>query len=300
MSETSTSMIDVLENKAVYIDGLLDGKGSVELVDVHPRIVPKGYTSEYLAVRAARTSYGLGLKDPVTDSKLLRYLFVHKHTSPLEMCGVTLRLVIPKANCIHFLRHRTGKFNEFSQRYAEVPEESNYYNPLKYENGIRLQSKTNKQGSDVKSTNLLEDAKTQEIQKLMLEANKHIDSLRNIYHQMIQAGLAKEIARYWLPMSEYTTIYVQFDLNNLLKMVHLRADDEHAQWETVVYAQAISKLVKPLFPAIFDAFEDCSQGMYLTRSEIDSLISGVISDKLGKLEKETLKKKAERLNINII
>jgi hypothetical protein len=47
-------LIDILEGKKTLIDGLLDGKGSVQLVDVSPRLVPEGYTSEYRAVQSAR------------------------------------------------------------------------------------------------------------------------------------------------------------------------------------------------------------------------------------------------------
>ncbi len=49
-------LIDVLEGKKTLIEGLLDGKGSVQLVDVGPRLVPEGYTSEYRSVQSARVS----------------------------------------------------------------------------------------------------------------------------------------------------------------------------------------------------------------------------------------------------
>lgn len=95
-------LYDVLEGKKTFIGNLLDGRGSVQLVDVSPRMCPKGYGPEYLMVRAARTSFGLGLKDPVTDAKLLRYLLVNYHTSPIEMGSVTFRLVLPKDIAVHY------------------------------------------------------------------------------------------------------------------------------------------------------------------------------------------------------
>lgn len=141
--------------KIKEITGLLDGKASVQVAEISPRIVPVGYTPEYLVVRGARVSYGHGLKDPEADTQLIDFLARNRHTSPIELINVTFRLTISKAMAIQFLRHRTGKFNEFSQRYAEVGQEGDdtWYNPLEWVHGIRIPSLTNKQGSDITDDN---------------------------------------------------------------------------------------------------------------------------------------------------
>jgi thymidylate synthase (FAD) len=187
------------------IMGLLDGKASVQLIEVSPRIVPIGYTPEFLAVRAARVSFGYGLKTPELDTALLNYLLRNRHTSPIEMPNVTFRLTIPKAMAIQFLRHRTGKFNEFSQRYAEVGEEGDdtWYNPLNWDQGIRIPSLSNKQGSNLTKGDDPHELETiSKIRSLYTEAETHIVALHSLYHKMIDTGLAKEIARFVLPMSE--------------------------------------------------------------------------------------------------
>ena len=288
-------LIDILEGKKTLIDGLLDGKGSVQLVDVSPRLVPEGYTSEYMSIRAARVSFGLGLKDPMTDEKLLRYLIVNYHTSPLEMCNATFRVVCPLAVCVHFLRHRTGHFNQFSMRYAEVPEEENFYDPLKYEHGIREGSKLNKQSS----IDIQNNEKVEKLKETLEKANSLVKELRSTYHTLVDQGLGKEIARFYLPNSEYTTIYMQFDLNNLMKMLTLRAES-HTQHETQVYAQAMMDLVEPIFPVSIGVLKERMSGFGLLGSEIAILKGEKPLDSMVSIsEKKALKEKAETLGIKL-
>jgi thymidylate synthase (FAD) len=284
-------MYDVLEGKKTLISGLLDGKGSVELVDVGPRLCPKGYGPEYMIARAARTSFGLGLKDPITDAKLVRYLIMNYHTSPLEMCNATFRLVVPKDIAVHFLRHRTGKFNQFSQRYAEVKDESYFYDPTAYENGIRTGTKLNKQSS----VNIENEETKTKITEKMNQANDLVRQIHHLYSEMIELGLAKEIARFYLPSGEYTTLFCQFDLNNLIRMLTLRADD-HSQHETTVYAKAMLELVTPLFPVCVEVFNERMNGMSLLNNEIEVIKGNKDIKEIASIsEKSALKEKMERL-----
>lgn len=293
---SQVEMYDCLDGRQTLIDGLLDGKGSVELVDVSPRLCPKGYTPEYLMVRGARTSFGLGLKDPITDSKLLRYLLVNYHTSPIELANATFRVVCPKAVAIHFLRHRTGHFNEFSQRYAEVPETQNFYNPLEYEHGVREGTKLNKQSS----SDITDPAKKQALNETLEKANELLRQTHELYHTLVSQGLAKEIARFYLPMSEYTTLYIQMDLNNLSKMFMLRCDD-HTQHETVVFARAMMQLVEPLFPVCMQVLRERMNGMSLLESELAVLRGEKDLQELVSIsEKKALQEKAEQLRVTLL
>jgi thymidylate synthase (FAD) len=288
-----TELYDILTDKKRLIVGLLDGKGSVELVDVSPRLVPKGYTSEFAMVQAARTSFGLGLKDPETDAKLLRYLLVNYHTSPIEMCNATFRLVVPKDILTHFLRHRTGKFNVESLRYHEIKEKSNFYNPLLNENGIRRGMKLNKQSSEV----IDNEEQINKIKEKMGKANELTTQIHELYSEMIELGLANEIARFWLPCSEYVTAYIQFDVSNLLKMLTLRVDS-HTQMETTEYAKAMLELITPIFPTCVEVLKERMSGMSLMESEIDVIISNKDIKELKSVsEKASLKEKIKRLKI---
>ncbi len=288
-------LYDVLEGKKTFIGNLLDGRGSVQLVDVSPRMCPKGYGPEYLMVRAARTSFGLGLKDPVTDAKLLRYLLVNYHTSPIEMGSVTFRLVLPKDIATHFLRHRMASVNVYSMRYSEVTEEENFYDPTKYEHGIRTGTKLNQQSSK----DIEDEEQKEKIREKMEQANDLTRQIHVLYSEMIKLGLAKEIARFWLPCSEYTTLFYQMDLNNLLKMLTLRTDD-HSQHETTVYAKAMLELIRPLFPTCVEVFEERTSGMGLLKSEIDVILGNKDIKEIASVsERAALKQKLERLKIEI-
>lgn len=289
----NSSLVDILEGKKKIVVGLLDGKGSVELVDVSPRLVPEGYTSEFAMIQAARTSFGLGLKDPLTDTKLLRYLLVNYHTSPIEMCNATFRLVIPKDILTHFLRHRTGKFNVESLRYHEISEKSNFYNPLLNENGIRKGLKLNKQSSEI----IDNEEQIHNIKEKMKKANELTIQIHELYSEMIELGLANEIARFWLPCSEYVIAYIQFDVSNLMKMLTLRVDS-HTQMETTEYAKAMLDLITPIFPTCVEVLKERMEGMSLMESEIQ-VIKGEkdINEIKSISEKASLREKMKRLNL---
>ena len=254
---------------------LLDA-GSVQLVDVspHPSTCPENRTAEYRIVQAARVSYGNDLKSVDEDARLLRYLIRNNHTSPLEMCSVTYRVVIPRAIALHFLRHRTGKFNEISQRYVTMPAD-NFYVPAP-----RLQSTRNHQGSDLKA-DIPVDVQT-ELDTLLTTARAQLASLHEVYEKLIHAGMAKEAARFILPGGEYTTLYMQFDLNNLIKMLRLRNDPEHAQYETYLYARAMQQLAEPYFPTVFQVVREMSSAVVFSAVEITALQSKVpLTSKTG-------------------
>src|SRR5579883_1558077 len=110
------------------------------------------------------------LKDKAIDDNLVKYLYRNHHTSPFEMVKFTFHIRCPIFVRTHLIRHRTANVNEFSQRYSEI-KDGEYYSPQ--EMGIRLQSKTNKQGS-APSDN--EDIKRQLSEKCS-EAENHLDTL---------------------------------------------------------------------------------------------------------------------------
>ncbi len=301
-SENVVETYDAFEQlHTKIIGGLLDGKACVELVEVSPRICPVGYTPEYLCVRGARVSFGYGLKTPELDNNLLKYLLRNRHTSPIELPNVTFRLTIPTAIAIHFLRHRTGKFNQLSQRYAEIGKQGDdtWFHPLKWDQGIRIQSKINKQGSSTDEQNEEDANRIMHIMRLYSEAENHIEKIHSLYHQMINLGLANEIARMVLPMSEYTILYCQWDMNNLSKLLHLRADYEHAQKETAVIATAMLDLVKPLFPTIIDHLEGQLNGLTLSQEEILILKQQKIPPHVKGSFRTELIEKARKLGVNV-
>ncbi len=222
-------------------------QGKVKLVDCMPRLILPGHLAEESIVRSARVSFGTGLKSAQEDQKLIRYLVKNQHTSPLESVKFTFAIRCPKFVAIQLIRHRTANINEFSQRYAEIDEDL-YHKPSVVSNGIRMQCPFNKQSS---SGEKIPEGKELLIKEKVRETEDLLDQVLVKYHELVDLGVAKEIARFCLPMGIYTDLYYTMDLNNLLKFLKLRVD-EHAQYETRVFAQAMLDLIRPLVPTVLE------------------------------------------------
>jgi thymidylate synthase (FAD) len=106
-------------------------------------------------------------------------------------------------------------------------------------------------------------------EKLTASEKSLQDEARRIYQERLDAGVAREQARKDLPLSTYTEAYWKIDLHNLLNFLSLRMDD-HAQQEIREYATAIGQqIVQPLFPVVWEAFEDYRLGSrFLSRLDV--------------------------------
>lgn len=197
-------------------------------------------------LKAARmsTNNPTGVSE-VKDDGLRDYLWRHQHTSPFEFAELILEIKCPIFVAREWMRHRTQSFNEFSQRYSEAIDE--YYLPDL--DRLMSQSQTNNQGSDAPLD--LEDREF--IRELMqAEQTTHL----NNYMQILDMGLARELARNNMPVSNYTKFRVKANLKNWLHFINLRISDK-AQYEIRVYADTIfNQIIKALFPKIADTFEE--------------------------------------------
>ena len=195
-------------------------------------------------VRAARVSYDAEWRtgtDAGSDSRLIRYLWRNKHTSPFESVNFTFEVKAPIFVLRQWHRHRTWSYNEVSARYAELPEE--YYVPALEK--ITTQSTDNKQMRTDEEHPLAEAI-----------ANTLRNSHREMftrYHELLEAGCPRELARTLLPLSTYSRMFATVDLHNLFHFLRLRLH-EHAQYEIRVYAEAMLKLIQPIVPIAVSAF----------------------------------------------
>jgi thymidylate synthase (FAD) len=196
-------------------------------------------------VQAARVSYGKGTKTLREDRGLIRYLLRHKHTTPFEMVEFKFHIKLPIFIARQWIRHRTANVNEYSGRYSEMKDE--FYTPAMDQ--IRPQSTMNRQG---RSEEKMEDADAQYIHDKLSTTQS---DLFGGYQDLLERGLAREIARINLPLSNYTEWYWKIDLHNLFHFLRLRIDD-HAQYEIRVFAEAMANIVKETVPVAWEAFED--------------------------------------------
>lgn len=235
--------------------------GFVTLVDCMPRMIKdEEESADHAIAEAARCSYQRGTKTMADDKTLIRYLMRHNHSSPFEMIEFKFHCKLPIYTARQMVRTRTASLNELSGRYSEMPEEYDIPGEL------RVQSLTNTQGSE----GGLDEETVRKLTGLM---NLQLKDGFNFYHQLLEAGVAREQARIVLSLATYTEWFWKIDLHNLLHFLDLRCDG-HAQKEIQVYANAILDLLKPIVPWSLEAWEDYSPyrgGMLLTRFEVEAI-----------------------------
>jgi len=235
MSHSQNEQADALLDKEFPV---LD-HGFVRLVDY--------MGSDAAIVQAARVSYGEGTKKVSEDRALIRYLMRQGHTSPFEMVEFKFHVKLPIFVARQWIRHRTANVNEYSGRYSVMKPE--FYLPEAKD--VRFQSTVNKQGR-------AEEEVPDELKQRFIEflQKTHAASYEE-YERLIEAGLARELARIGLPLSLYTEWYWKIDLHNLFHFLRLRLDP-HAQLEIRQYANIMADMVKIVCPMAYEAFTDYS------------------------------------------
>lgn len=217
-------------------------KGWIELQDV--------MGDDLAIVNAARVSFMGESKGPDKDKKLLFYLLQHRHTSPFEQVEFKFRVHAPVVTWWQWVRHRTWSFNAQSGRYMTF-EDGEFYVPQAW----RKQSPSNKQAS-------LGELTEEESRPLFEALAGHYEQGYRLYQQALDAGVARELARMFLPgFAVYYTWVAKCDAHNLMHFLHLRMAEE-AQYEIRVYAKAIYEhFFKPAVPWTAEAFEKFILGL---------------------------------------
>lgn len=241
-------------------------------------VLDKGYIKlvDYLGcdntvVAAARHSYDKGLDqdDMSGNEKLINYLMREKHTSPFEQPAMVFEVKAPIMVFREWHRHRTGKLNEMSGRYAQLLRE--FYVPE--QSRVQLQSKTNKQGSGdpIDPGTALEF-----LRRLEMQCNNAFD----LYEEALSNGIAKELARIMLPVNTYSKMVFQCDIHNWMNFLRLRCDTK-AQWEIRQYANEIYKVMQEAFPVVSAAFEEyVLKSTLLSRSESQTLKEIILNNNM--------------------
>lgn len=213
------------------------------------RVLDHGYVAlvdvmgdDRTPARTARTSFrNHKERTPEEDAKLTDYLVRNRHTTPIEFCQVRFYMKMPIFVARQLVRHRTASINEVSYRYVKAARE--FYIPAL--DRMQRKSEVNKQGSS--SAVVDHPAECRNIMATI--GNYAFDA----YDELLENGLAPELARSVLPCGTYTEWYWQNDLHNTLHMLRLRLDP-HAQYEIRVYAEAMLDLLRPRFPTIVESW----------------------------------------------
>jgi thymidylate synthase (FAD) len=185
---------------------------------------------------AARVSFDKQASNytPAQNAKLLHYLAAHNHITPFTHPQITLRETIPIFVARQRFKHVVGfSYNEISRRYVDSP--PSFYTPDHWRNRPEGSVKQGSQGVNISS-----DFYTGRY-------NIFIEKSKQLYQDMLAAGIAPEQARMALPQSMMTSYYVTGSLAAFARAYKLRIDF-HAQKQIQDLAVEWDKIIAPLFP----------------------------------------------------
>ena len=193
-----------------------------------------GENIQDLVAYCARVSNPSNQANHETSERLLEYLTKHKHWSPFEMASACLEITTTRDIARQILRHRSFSFQEFSQRYAEQTEFSNFRN-------ARLQDQKNRQNSfETEDADLKLDWLKQQSEVALV--------VKKAYEWALEKGIAKEQARAVLPEGMTTsTMYMNGTLRSWMHYIELRSGVE-TQKEHREIAIECGKVLEKIFP----------------------------------------------------
>jgi thymidylate synthase (FAD) len=174
---------------------------------------------------------------------LLKYCIKHNHWSVFEQSTMTLEIETTRGIAAQILRHRSFTFQEFSQRYADtnlIAEEI----PLPE---LRRQDTKNRQNS---TDDLPADLKIE----LYSRIQDHFNAAQDLYKELLEAEVAKECARFVLPLAVPTRIYMTGSCRSWIHYINLRSA-HGTQKEHMVIAEECKRVFAEQFPAVSEALE---------------------------------------------
>ena len=173
---------------------------------------------------------------------LLRYCIQHEHWSVFEQSFMTLEIETTRGLAAQILRHRSFTFQEFSQRYAD----SNLLGEIELPE-LRRQDVKNRQNS----IDDLEPAISDKLQKQMITL---FSSSLALYNQMLESGVAKECARFVLPLATPTRLYMSGSCRSWIHYINLRSA-HGTQKEHMDIANACKGLFIEHYPVVSEALD---------------------------------------------
>lgn len=178
-------------------------------------------------------------QDNPESDKLIRYLIEHKHWSPMEMASMCIEIQTSRAIAQQILRHRSFSFQEFSQRYAKAAEFEFY--------SARRQDTKNRQNSI--------DDMSDEDENWFLSAQEQVIELSTkLYEEALSKQIAKEQARFLLPLSTTSKLYMHGNLRSWIHYLELRTE-KGTQLEHREIAEKIKTIFTINFPIVAKALD---------------------------------------------
>jgi len=174
---------------------------------------------------------------------LLRYCIKHRHWSVFEQATMTLEIETTRGLSPQILRHVSFRYQEFSQRYADtslLDESIPMFD-------LRRQDTKNRQNS-------IDDIDPFVKQEFEIKIRKYFDGGMKLYKEMLDAGIAKECARFVLPLATPTRMYMTGSVRSWIHYIDLRSANG-TQKEHMDIANACKEVFVEQFPTCAEALE---------------------------------------------
>ena len=177
-----------------------------------------------------------------SEEGLIRFLMRERHGTPFEHNAFRFHVRCPLFVAREWFRHRVGSFNEFSMRYAKATDD--FYLPEPED----VRTQVGKPGAY--SFEPVDDALAEQTRTELQEVYDHAYAT---YERLVEAGVARELARLAMPVGAYTEFYWTVNARSLMNFVSLRAA-ETAQREIRRYAEAVESFLAERMPVTHAAF----------------------------------------------
>ena len=173
---------------------------------------------------------------------LLRYCIKHNHWSVFEQSSMTLEIETTRAIAAQILRHRSFTYQEFSQRYAASTTLGDIDLPE-----LRRQDEKNRQNST-------DDLDPEVVEKLNKQMITLFSSSKALYESMLKQGVAKECARFVLPLATPTRIYMTGSCRSWIHYINLRSA-HGTQKEHIDLVSEVRSIFVEQFPTVAEALD---------------------------------------------
>ena len=174
---------------------------------------------------------------------LLKYCIKHGHWSVFEQAFMTVEINTTRGLAAQILRHRSFTYQEFSQRYADSSMLGNEI-PLPE---LRRQDDKNRQNS-------IDDVDPLMQQDFEIKMQRHFVDGMKLYIEMLDAGIAKECARFVLPLATPTRLYMTGSVRSWVHYIDLRSA-HGTQKEHMAVAEGVRSIFKEQFPVVAEALD---------------------------------------------
>ena len=174
---------------------------------------------------------------------LLKYCIQHGHWSVFEQAFMTVEINTTRGLAAQILRHRSFTYQEFSQRYAD----STMLSESIATPELRRQDQKNRQNS-------IDDIDDYTRQRFEIKMRSHFEQAVELYKEMLESGIAKECARFVLPLATPTRIYMTGSVRSWVHYIDLRSA-HGTQKEHMDVAEGVRSLFIEQFPTVSEALD---------------------------------------------